>query len=61
MKTGQLKITLVRSPISRLPKHRRTIKALGLRKLHQTVIRPENPAIIGMIEQVNYLIEVEKA
>ena len=56
-----LKITLVRSPIGAKPKHRATIEALGLRKLHATVQQKDNPAIRGMIHHVKHLIKVEKA
>ena len=55
-----LKITLVRSPIGSKPKHRMTIQALGLRKLHATVTQKDNPAIRGMIHHVKHLIKVEE-
>ena len=57
---GQLRITLRRSTIGRVPKHRRTIKALGLRKLGHTVIQPDTPQIRGMIRQVAFMVEVEE-
>ena len=56
-----LKITLVRSPIGAKPKHRATIEALGLRKIHMTVEQKDNPAIRGMIHRVKHLIKVEEA
>ena len=55
-----LKITLVRSTIGVLPKHRRTIQALGLRKLNKTVVQKDNPATRGMIRQVSHLVKVEE-
>ena len=55
-----LKITLVRSPIGAKPKHRLTVQALGLRKLHATVEQKDNPAIRGMIHHVKHLIKVEE-
>ena len=55
-----LKITLVRSPIGSKPKHRSTIQALGLKKLHATVEQKDNPAIRGMIHHVKHLIHVEE-
>ncbi len=58
---ANLKITLVKSPIGAIPKHRRTVKALGLRKLHKTVELPDNAATRGMIRQVGYLLKVEEA
>ena len=45
----KLKITLVKSPIASLPKHKATVAALGLRKVGQTVEQPDNPAIRGQI------------
>jgi len=56
-----IKITLVRSPIGAKPKHRATIQALGLRKIHATVTQKDNPAIRGMIHHVKHLIKVEEA
>ncbi|SFQ40101.1 large subunit ribosomal protein L30 [Lachnospiraceae bacterium XBB1006] len=55
-----LKITLVKSPIGAVPKNRKTVEALGLHKLHQTVEKPDNDAVRGMIHQVKHLIKVEE-
>jgi large subunit ribosomal protein L30 len=57
----KLKVTLVKSPISALPKHRRTVEALGLTKMHKTVELPNNAATKGMIAQVGYMLKVEEA
>ena len=59
MADKKLRITLVKSPISAVPKHRRTVEALGLHKLHQTVELPNNAATKGMVAQVSYLVKVE--
>ena len=56
----KLKITLVKSPIGAVPKHRRTVEALGLNKLHKTVELPNNDATKGMIQQVGYMLKVEE-
>ncbi len=56
-----LKVTLVKSPIGAIPKHRRTVEALGLTKLHKTVELPNNAATKGMIAQVGYMLKVEEA
>lgn len=56
----KLKITLVKSPIGAIPKHRATVKALGLTKLHKTVEMPNNDAIKGMVAQVQHLVKVEE-
>ena len=57
----KLKITLVKSPIGAIPKHRATVKALGLTKMHKTVEMPNNDAVKGMIAQVSYMLKVEEA
>ncbi len=56
-----LKITLVKSPIGAIPKHRATVKALGLTKMHKTVELPNNDAVKGMVKQVSHLVKVEEA
>ncbi len=56
----KLKITLVKSTIGAVPKNRKTVEALGLRKLHQTVEMPDNAAVRGMVHQVQHLVKVEE-
>lgn len=53
-------ITLVRSPLSCKPKHRRTVRALGLKKIGQTVEHDNNPVIRGMAGKVHYLLNVDE-
>ena len=55
-----IKVTLVKSPIGAIPKHRRTVEALGLTKMHKTVELPNNAATKGMIAQVSYMVKVEE-
>jgi large subunit ribosomal protein L30 len=57
----QLKITLLRSLISRPAKHRSVLVGLGLRKVNGSVVRPDTPEIRGMINKVGHLVQVEKA
>ncbi len=57
---GQLKITLVKSPIGAIPKHKKTVEALGLKKLNKTVTVPDNAAMRGMAESVKHLVKVEE-
>lgn len=57
---AQLKITLTKSPIGRKPEQRKTAVALGLGKLHSTVIKEDNPAIRGMISAISHLLTVEE-
>ena len=49
----KLKITLVKSTIGAIPKHKKTVAALGLRKLNKTVEMPDNAAVRGMILVIN--------
>ena len=57
----ELKITLIKSTIGSIPKHRKTIKALGLRKINGSVIKNDDPAIRGMLRQVSHLVKIEEA
>jgi len=59
-KSKQLKITLVKSPISSLKKHKATVEALGLRKIHQSVVKLDNAAMRGMVFKVKHLVDVEE-
>ncbi len=58
---AELKVTLVKSTIGAVPKHKRTVEALGLKKLNKTVILPDNAATRGMVKQVEHLVKVEEA
>ena len=58
---ADLKITLVKSTIGAIPKHKKTVEALGLKKLNKTVVLPDNAATRGMIKQVQHLVKVEEA
>ena len=57
----KVKVTLVKSTIGGVPKHRRTVEALGLKKVNKTVELPDNAAVRGMVNQVSYLVKVEEA
>ena len=60
MAEKKLKITLVKSPIGAVPKNKKTVEALCLRKLNKTVEMPDNEAVRGMIRQVRHLVKVEE-
>ena len=60
MADKKLKITLVKSPIGAVPKHRRTVEAMGLTKMHKTVELPDNAATRGQIQQIGYMLKVEE-
>ena len=59
-KIKKLKITLIKSPIGYKEKAKKTIEALGLRKINQSVEHNNNECIMGMIKIVDYLIKVEE-
>ncbi len=59
-KMAQIKITLTKSPIGRIPSQRKTVVALGLGKLNSSVIKEDNAAIRGMITAVSHLVTVEE-
>ncbi|MFV0520575.1 MAG: 50S ribosomal protein L30 [Lachnospirales bacterium] len=56
----QIKVTLTKSTIGAIPKHKKTIEALGLRKLHSSNVHNDNEAIRGMVHQVSHLVTVEE-
>ena len=56
-----IKVTQIRSSIGTKPKHRGTLRALGLRKLGQSNVLPDRPEIRGMIARVHHLVKVEEA
>ena len=55
-----LKITLVKSTIGAIPKHKLTVAALGLRKIGQSVVKKNNDATKGQIQQDRHLVKVEE-
>jgi len=56
-----LKITLVKSPIGAVPKHKATVKSMGFKKLNSFVVLPDNAATRGQIQQIRHLVKVEEA
>lgn len=60
VKGKRLRITLVRSPIGYNLRQKRTVRALGLRRLHQTVEQDDTPVVRGMIAKVSHLVRVEE-
>ena len=57
---SQIKVTQTKSIIGRRADHRRTVKALGLKRINHSVIHNDTPQIRGMIHQVRYMVEVEE-
>ncbi|MCH7641737.1 MAG: 50S ribosomal protein L30 [Chloroflexi bacterium] len=57
---GDLRITQIKSKIGFPEDQRATLRSLGLRKIRQQVIRPDNPAVRGMVHKIRHLITVEE-
>lgn len=58
--TGQVRITLVKSTIGRPEDQKNSVKSLGLRKLNQSVIRKNDPSILGICNKISHLVTVEE-
>ncbi|MBI5447695.1 MAG: 50S ribosomal protein L30 [Gammaproteobacteria bacterium] len=56
----KLKLTQIRSEAGRLPKHKATLRGLGLRHLNHSVELEETPSVRGMVQQVSYLVRIEE-
>lgn len=57
---AKIKVTLIKSTIGAIPKHKKTVEALGLRKINSSKIHQDNAAIRGMARQVSHLLKVEE-
>lgn len=57
---AKLAITLKRSNIGRIQKHRATVEALGLRKIGQTVVKEDTPSVRGMIHAIDFMVDVKE-
>ena len=55
-----IKVTLVRSPIGTLPRHRECVRGLGLKRMHHTVELEDTPSVRGMVNKINYMVRVEE-
>mgnify|MGYP001077703286 CR=1 FL=1 len=58
---GQIKVTWKRSAIGFAKDQKETLRAHGLRRLNQTVVKEDNPSIRGMLRKVEHLVHVEEA
>lgn len=61
MSNSKIKVTLVKSVNGTKQSHRACVRGLGLKRMHQTVVLEDTPAVRGMINQVNYLVKSEAA
>ena len=59
-KEKMIKLTQIKSPIGYQPKAKATLKALGLKRIHQTVEKTDSPVIRGMINVIPFLLKVEE-
>ena len=59
-KNKTIKITLINSPIGYKQKAKKTLEALGLKKINQSVKHKNNDSIMGMLKIVDYLVKVEE-
>ncbi len=57
---GKLKITQIRSAIGRVKEQKQMVRALGIKRLYQSVEHADTPAMRGMIEKVKHLVKVEE-
>jgi len=58
--SGKLRVTQIRSIIGRPEKHRKVVRALGLKKINMTVEHENNKAIAGMVQRVSHLVKAEE-
>lgn len=59
--SATINVKLVKSTIGAKPKHRKTVEALGLRKIGQVVVKKDNPQMRGMVNQVSHLVKIVEA
>jgi large subunit ribosomal protein L30 len=57
---GRLRITQIRSAIGRVKEQKQMVRALGIKRLYQSVEHEDNPAVRGMIQKVKHLVKVEE-
>ena len=57
---GKIKVTQVKSAIKKPVRQKRTLEALGIRKLHQTIEVEATPQVLGMVQKVLHLVVVEE-
>ena len=55
---AMIKVKLVKSPIGKIEKHKKTVEALGFKKINQVLEKNDTPEIRGMINQISYMVEL---
>ncbi len=56
---GKIKVTLIKSPIGTQRNHRASVRGLGLRRMHHSVVLEDTPSVRGMINAVSFLVKSE--
>lgn len=59
-KKKEINVTLVRSPIGALPKHKECVRGLGLKRVRHTVTLEDTPSVRGMVNKIYYMVRVEE-
>ena len=59
-KTGQIKVTQIKSGIGTKPNQRQTLRSLGLKRINDSVVQEDRPEIRGMVATVPHLVSVEE-
>jgi large subunit ribosomal protein L30 len=57
---GKIRVTQIKSAIKHTARQKRTLEALGIRKLHQTIEVEATPQLLGMVAKVSHLVKVEE-
>ena len=60
-KKNTIKVTLIRSPIGALPRHRECVRGLGLKRMHHTVELEDTSSVRGMVNKIDYMVRVEES
>jgi len=60
MAEKKLRVTLLKSPVGNQTRQRLTVKALGLKRIRQTITHPDNLSVRGMVFKVSHLVQVEE-
>ena len=57
----KISVTLVKSPVGALPRHRECVRGLGLKRMNHSVVLEDTPSVRGMVNRIEYLVRVEPA
>lgn len=57
----KISVTLVRSPVGTLPRHRECVRGLGLKRMNHSVVLEDTPSVRGMVNKIEYMLRVEPA